>query len=374
MSTHKKRTARWLILLVVVPGSTACLTSRVGMAAEQPVLNSQQVATLNSLRPVTCGGMASPLFLMTYAGDYGLDEYLESGSSNETELRRFLERRFPLAARSVAREGGGEGCTCFTARNERGQVVYGRNLDLPGYHPGILLSTSPTGGYASVSMVELSVLGYPLTPESHDLPADLAGRAGLLAAPYVPRDGMNEHGLAVSTLNVPPTEPRMDPARVTLGRWQVNRLLLDHAKTAEEAVQLLGRFNVSVGDTGAHYFIADALGNSAVVEYPTGAGMTVTRNAAPWQVVTNFFVAGSGRVGFGQDRFDHADQVLKAGQGVLSSDGAMKLLSEVSQSNTVWSAVYNLSNQKVHVAMARSYQAVFSSTCPMATPARENLK
>jgi hypothetical protein len=214
--------------------------------------------------------------------------------------------------------------------------------------------------YASVSMVELGVLGYRLPLENRDLPVDLPGRARLLAAPYMPRDGMNEHGLTVSTLNVPSTEPAMDPDRITIGRWQVNRLVLDHARTVEEAVQLLGKFNVSLGDTGTHYFIADALGHSAVVEYPRGAAMTVTRNTAPWQVATNFFVAGSGREGFGHDRFDHVGQVLKAGQGVLSADNAMKLLSEVSQSNTAWSVVYNLSSGRVQVAMARSYEAVFS--------------
>ncbi len=366
-----------LTLLLV---ATTLFSSVAGMAAEKPVFTSGQAATLNSVEQVDCKGMGAPLFLMRYVGDYGFDDYLKSGSSNRVDLMRFLEQRFPMGSRPVTRAGGGEGCTCFMTRNEKGQVIYGRNLDLPGYHPGLLLSTSPTKGYASVSMVELSVLGYPLTPEDPNLPADQQGRARLLAAPYMPRDGMNEHGLAVSTLNVPATEPVMDPAEVTLGRWQVNRLLLDHAKTVEEAIQLLGRFNVSVGDTGVHFFIADALGHSAVVEYPTGAAMTVTRNTSPWQVVTNFLVAGSGRVGFGQDRFDHVDQVLKAGQGVLAADGAMKLLSEVSQLNTAWSVVYNLSRGGVEVAMARGYDAVVSHTPACArhlnqeSPVQENPK
>lgn len=267
--------------------------------AEKGGFTSEQVATLQSLEPVTREETAAPLFLMKYVGNYGFDEYLKSGSSCQQELNRFLEKRFPLGTGAAAASAGGDDCSCFLARNENGQLIYGRNLDLPGYHPGLLLWTAPPDGYASVSMVELSVLGYPLTPENHDLPADLPARARLLAAPYLPRDGMNEHGLAVATLNVPPTEPALRPAKITIGRWQVNRLLLDHARTVPEAIRLLEKYNVSLNDTGAHYFVADALGHSAVIEYRHGGAMVVTESKERWQVVTNFFVAGPGAGGRG---------------------------------------------------------------------------
>jgi hypothetical protein len=50
-------------------------------------------------------------------------------------------------------------CTCFSARNEHGSQLLGRNFDWEN-HPALLLFTDPPGRYASVSMVDISYLGY----------------------------------------------------------------------------------------------------------------------------------------------------------------------------------------------------------------------
>lgn len=301
---------------------------------------------------------AAPLYRMTYVGDYGFDAYLKVGSPTEPALEAYLRDRLPLPkqpAKATTARGHDE-CSAFLARNEQGHFLYARNLDLPDCHPAVLLWTRPPQGYASLSMVDLNGLGYALDEKHRDLPADLTGRIPLLSAPFVPRDGVNEHGLAVATLNVPQAEAKPDPAKVTICRWQVNRLLLDHARDVPEAIRLLASYNVHAGDSGVHFFVADAQGNSAVIEYPAGGAMTVTRNTAPWQAVTNFYLCGETQAGTGKERYACATRVLGAAQGVLAARNAMILLRDVSQASTVWSVVYDLSDGAALVSMGRRFE------------------
>ena len=50
----------------------------------------------------------------------------------------------------------GDGCTAFVTRNEKGEVLYGRNFDFL-YAPSLQLYTEPENGYKSVSTVNLSL-------------------------------------------------------------------------------------------------------------------------------------------------------------------------------------------------------------------------
>jgi penicillin V acylase-like amidase (Ntn superfamily) len=81
-------------------------------------------------------------------------------------------------------------CTCFSVKTEQGNQLLGRNFDWED-HPALLLYTDPPDRYASVSMVDISYLGYAKS----DAPEENPG--GLLRSPLLPFDGMNEKGLAV---------------------------------------------------------------------------------------------------------------------------------------------------------------------------------
>jgi hypothetical protein len=51
---------------------------------------------------------------------------------------------------------------------------------------------------------------------------------------------------------------------------------------------------------------------------------------------------------------------MQAASGNVSSEQAMRLLSQVSQDITQWSAVYNAINGEVRVVLGRDYQHPFS--------------
>jgi choloylglycine hydrolase len=200
-------------------------------------------------------------------------------------------------------------------------------------------------------MVDISYLGYPARS------ASWADRSGLLDAPYWPFDGMNERGLAVGMMAVPHARDAAEPGRPTIGSLQAIRLLLDHAANVDEAIALLRRYTISFeGGPPLHYLVADATGHSAVIEYIAG-NMVVLYREHPWQVATNFLISvdSPSRANAPCWRYNRAFSSLAQADGSLTCAQAMSVLAEVSQRNTMWSVVYDLTNLRVNVTAGQKY-------------------
>ena len=295
-----------------------------------------------------------PLYIMNYDGDYRFADFLRQGAQDLRQLNAFLAVH-GLATSDVGKDSD-LACSCFKAVTGDGGVLYGRNYDLKGQPPALMLYTHPPDGYSSISMVNLNTLMVSTgKKEVRDFTANL------LAAPYFPADGMNEHGVAVAIMTVPTSSFARDPAKVTIMRWQVIRLILDHARTVEEAITLLKNYNVNVSafGTSVHYFVADATGDSAVIEFIDG-GMQVMRSKDSWQAATNFLISNS--QGIGKNRYVRLASILSADSGSFTEAKAMALLDAVSLDNTVWSAVYNLSNRQISLTLAKQYEKVLKFT------------
>ncbi len=283
-----------------------------------------------------------PLYVLRHEGDYGFSEYLRTG---------ILSFNFG---------GGSPSCTCIAAVGEGGELVFGRNFDFPK-NPALLLFTDPPDGYMSVSMVDLGYFGFSM---SH-LPDLKKGLSDLMMTPYLPFDGMNEHGLSVGMAAIPHAEPPHDPRKVTIGEIQVIRLLLDRAKNVEEAITLLGEYNVEMTDPPIHYILADRSGDSAIIEF-VGGEMKVLKGGEPWQVITNFIIHVSGApevVSCSRYRFAY-DGLSEAG-GCVSLEETMDLLEGSSQSSTIWSIVYNLDTGEIRIVMGRKYGNALTFQLPL---------
>jgi hypothetical protein len=310
------------------------------------------VRTLYSLKRVE----DTELYVMNYYGEYKFDKYLKKGCSDYNDLTKFLKKNLVLGRTSTMGDKVRDACTTFSAYDKQGNHIYGRNLDLSEISPGLLLFTKPPKGYSSVSLVELGIIGYNDSSKisSGGNPISMIKNSYLLGAPFLPRDGMNEKGLVVATLNVPYDTSEKDDNKVTIQRWPALRLMLDNAKNVEEAVTLLKRYNSF--DGAVHYFIADAEGNSAAVEYYAGK-IQVVKGSEKYQVLSNYIASSYGRLGTGQDRYDTANDMLKEKNGVITSDEAMNILKTVARS-TVWSAVYNQNTGDINVAIHKQYNDV----------------
>jgi len=249
-------------------------------------------------------------------------------------------------------------CSLFTALGDADNMLYGRNFDWE-YSPAVLLFTDSPDGYASVSMVDIAYLGFGGTRASTLTDLPLVERRGLLDAPFMPFDGMNEHGLVVGMAAVPPGQMRPDPDKETIGSLMVIRKMLDHASNVDEAVAILQSYNIDMqGGPPIHYLIAAPSGRSVLVEFYQGE-MAVIPNETPWHPATNFLRASAGESAEGRCwRYDRISQRLAEAEGRITAQDAMDLLAQVSQAGTQWSILYGISTGDVNVTMGRQYDAL----------------
>jgi uncharacterized protein YceK len=311
-------------------------------------LTDEEVVTLNSLKMVD----DYPLYTMHYYGEY--DHRLAS-AGDDGELLEVAQSPINLST-----ELPSWACSLFAALGDEENMFYGRNFDWE-FSPAVLLFTDPQDGYASVSMVDIAYLGFGGTRATllPDLP--LIERSALLDAPFLPFDGMNETGLTVGMAAVPPGDMRPDPQKETIDSLMVIRKMLDHAGTVDEAVAILESYNIDYGGgPPLHYLIADASGDSALVEFYQGE-MFVIPNENPWHLATNFLRTSVGASTQGVcERYDRISLNLSESDGQTTGLEAIDLLEEVSQANTQWSVVYGMLTGEVLVVMDRQYEDVYT--------------
>ena len=332
-----------MIALAFILLTSCSAPPTAGASQTQPVLSqtpSDETSTLLSLEQVD----EYPLYTMRYFGTYTgrAHSYGPADLSQPTIVPAQTNCRATW------------GCSLFAALGDEENRLLGRNFDW-NFSPALLLFTDPADGYASVSMVDIEYLGFEgdLSRNLTDLP--LEERRSLLDAPSLPFDGMNEKGLAVGMAAVPAGDMPIDPQKKTLDELEVIREVLDHAATVDEAIEILGSFNIDMGSVPIHYLIASASGDSAVVEFYKGE-MVVFRNESSWQTATNFLLSSTNGHEQGQCwRYDLIEQRLDELEGEPSSEDALRLLEDVSQENTQWSIVYHMTSGDLQVVMGQDY-------------------
>ncbi|MFC0528031.1 carcinine hydrolase/isopenicillin-N N-acyltransferase family protein [Phytohabitans kaempferiae] len=249
-------------------------------------------------------------------------------------------------------------CTVFLAAGDAARPVLGRNFDWD-HNPALVLHSRPPDAYDSISLVDLSYLGF-----DHARLAKLddpASRRDLLLAPTLPFDGLNEHGLAVGMAQVD-GQAQVRPGAPVVGSLAVVRLALDTARTVDEAVRVFESYTLDwSGAPALHYLVADAKGDSAVIEFATGT-MTVTRGDGRWQLMTNFNLSTSSAAERDADwRYATGSKELTSAGGRLDPGGAMSLLRTLRQGHTQWSVVYDLKAGTAAVATGQRYDRVHHS-------------
>jgi hypothetical protein len=338
-----------ILLILILSGCIQSSRSEPHLPTTTPrpadqALTEDEITTLNSIEKLD----DHPLYTMHYFGDYPhpLIEAWKLPEGKPITLNfEFLQPDWS--------------CALFAALGDPNLRLYGRNFDWR-FSPALLLYTDPSDGYASVSMVDIEYLGFG-KEDLTKLPVE--DLVTLLEAPTLPFDGMNEAGLAIGMAAVPSGNMNTDPQKPTIDELGVMREVLDHAGTVNEAIEIIGSFNIDMGNVPLHYLVASRGGVSALVEFYRGK-MSVMRNDEPWQLATNFLVASvNGHTGGQCHRYDIVSSVLEDVEGVLSVDQAMNLLSKVSQdspddnADTEWSVVYDMTVGEVNIILDRKYSA-----------------
>ena len=353
------------------------------------IKDAEKVAMLRSMKDVDGSGR---LYEINYTADYKLDAVLQSGCTETTQLFNYvaylLYDSIPNKRAQVSFDAG---CSAFAAPDrESGNFLMGRNYDFchatadgKGYKSiaAIMVHTAPEGGKKSISMVDGMQLGYGQGFYT-DGESDLSLLMGL---PYAALDGINEDGFAIGVLALKENQTKQnDENKPRIGTTTAIRMLLDRASTVKEALAMLAGYNMDMQGSGRsnyHYFMADATGDYAIVEYTLAKGDTIptvmetlTGNDT-LRCVTNFYVSptmvgtndGWGSL-HGKKRYWTLRDSLARNNYCLDSEQAMSLLHAVSQpvdltnitSQTQWSCLYNLSEKTLRLAILREYGKTYN--------------
>ncbi|BFL47962.1 carcinine hydrolase/isopenicillin-N N-acyltransferase family protein [Lactonifactor longoviformis] len=282
------------------------------------------------------------LSVVRFEGNYGFDEFLEQGGASSDEgVVEYVGSRLSSNIPELLFGGNPFGCSTLSVENTEGGNLFGRNFDWNTCN-GLIISSRPETGYASVSTVNMDFIqagGLDISK----LPDTAQAIIGL----YAPLDGMNEKGFAVSVNMIEDTDTiEQDTKKPDITTTTAIRLLLDQAANVEEGLNLLEQydFHASMGMM-VHLALSDADGNSVAVEYVDNE-MIVTETP----VVTNFYLAEGEKNGIGtsqsHERFDILSETLDKKETMTETD-IRDALDSVSKDNfgefesTEWSIVMN---------------------------------
>lgn len=327
------RTHRIAVAVVLLISGVAGCREQDAAAPQASPLSSDETRTLESLRQVD----DHPLWTMTFHGDY--DPMNVGPSLTPTTF----------------------GCSLFAARGNPDDPVFGRNFDFD-HQPALLLFTDAPDSHASVSMVDVSYLG---VTSGADFETE-SGKRLLLDAPLLPFDGMNDKGLVVGMATVPEAQATTEPGRPVVGSVRIQRMMLDRAATVDEAIAVFNEYTVDFSDSPPlHYMVADASGESAILEFVDGK-LEVSRDSSPWQAMVNYRWFGSTQQEQqGDSRYRTISETLNASGGTLDLRGAMSLLADVQQGHTQWSIVYGQRSGKVELTTGKRFEKVHEFALPM---------
>ena len=308
-----------------------------------------------------------PFYEMTYYADYNLDEFLINGAATDDELVSFVTKQILKGVSFDVNPDGA--CSTFVATNLEDENLFGRNFDYV-HSIGLIVRTQPKNGYESISLVNLNHLGLSL----ENMPTkNFINRVITLAAPYAPLDGMNEKGLAIGVLVIEDGKVHQNTGKVPITTTSAIRMVLDKAATVDEAIELLKNYDMnSSGETGYHFQIADASGNTAVIEYINNEMHVLTKEEG-YTAATNFVLYNNMNSGYGQDRYEKIKSKQEESNGVMSEEEAMELLLSVPSqgmrelengekipSDTQWSCVYNLDELTLQICTTRDKSRIYN--------------
>lgn len=319
-----------------------------------------QVESIQSITKVEDG-----FYIMDYTYDYDIDELMENGFSSHVEL-------FLSAFSHTIFDINGLGCTTFNSVTYDGNYLFSRNFDYID-SPYLLVRTTPKNGYASISSVSLMFFGY----SDNFLPEDEASGLMTLLAPYAPLDGINEKGLSIGVLELTNSPIFQATEKPNLTTTTMIRAVLDKAATVDEAIEIFNSFDMRdflLYKGTYHYQVADAHGNSAVIEYVDGKINVIypekNDGAVDYISAANYYLTPgfNDPYAMGQERTDIVYNALNSSKGVTSESQAMNILKATSMKDadlhgsicsTLWSAVYNLNKKTVKICYNNNYEKTY---------------
>lgn len=327
----------------------------------------KRLATANSVEKLTDYNDYN-LYKIDVKYDYNIQNVIDYGiKDNQSFVDAIIKESLPHLPVHIKTPDFG--CSAFTAKAADGTVRMGRNYDFKYDTSALMVHCKPKDGYESIAFSALDNL------QANDADANLKKKLACVAAPFVCLDGINEAGVSIAVLTLDSTPVQQNTGKEVIGTTLAIRLVLDYAGTTEEAVTLLGKYDMfATGGRDYHFYITDAEGDGRVVEYDCedeNRPMKVTKIDA----ITNFYGAyiekvepnqKNGIYGHGKERYDNIKAVLDEADGDQTEETVWKALKASAQepnpeditSNTQWSIAYNNAECSAKIAIRRKWDQV----------------
>lgn len=223
-------------------------------------------------------------------GNDGINKFLnDGGASSINDTLLFLAQNIVAFQYQAPSAKTYDACTAFQVKNKDGGYYFGRNFD---YTPcnALILVNEPKEGYKSVSTADTNFITDELKGYGHYLPDSILNKIGV----YMPLDGLNEKGVAVSINMIDSPEIiNQDTGKTDQICVTAVRTILDKAANVDEAVKILqdSDFHTWKGFM-VHLFIADAQGHHVAAEwYDNQLHITET------DLITNWYVTPGPKYG-----------------------------------------------------------------------------
>ncbi|MBO4807981.1 MAG: linear amide C-N hydrolase [Lachnospiraceae bacterium] len=323
-------------------GTSEAGTSEVG---SQTVSEDPEAKTLESLTKLADG-----IYLLDSYTDHKVEEYLAENIKDVVSFDVWMTNN--LTHGVPTGDIPDMGCSSFSVLDPSGNHLFGRNYDMPYPADSLIIRTHPTEGYSSIGIVDM--LHINLGNHCDYSIEDEESMSLLFAAPWCICDEINEKGLGISVLELDNKHVVNDTSKPDLLMYSASRVVLDKCASVEEAISLLGEYDIYSPRTNSyHFFVTDITGRSVILEWIDGE-LTVVDSPA----VTNFLMATGGSDP--DQRRTKIERNLNSVDSMTAGD-AMAVLKLVNR-QTRWSAVYNLEEFSVDVCFNADYSNTYNVT------------
>ena len=354
--SRKRLQKSWILCLSFLLGIT--MLTGCGGRTDGQMQNAENSSTAQTSPDAENVNLISPTLeivelengfsAVRYDGDTGFDQFLAGGgASSDGEVVEYLANNLLSDLNLGDLLGGIFGCSTIAVQSPEGDALFGRNFDWENCE-AMVVESHPENGYASLSTVNMDFITQNVGGGMVGMALNL-DEVKTLAALYAPLDGMNEAGLAVSVNMIQDSAAiQQNTDKPDITTTTAIRLLLDQAGNVDEALELLGQYDLH-GSMGMmiHFAIADSTGRSVAVEYVDNEMIVIET-----PVLTNFYLAEGEKQGIGteqsHERYDILmNQLEETPQ--MGMEDVRDALDSVSKDNfgefesTEWSIVMNLS-------------------------------
>lgn len=300
------------------------------------------------------------IYSLTYKNDYFFDEFLKKGAKTDAELKDFIIEKL-LHGLPIDFTLPDYGCSSFIATTENNEQTFARNLDID-YAPIMVVKTKPKHAYDSISMVNLSALGFSLDSQ----PTSIMDQLLCLATPYIPFDGMNEKGVAICVNMVNGDAICQDSEKIDIMTTTLIRLVLDYADSTTKAIELIKQYDLYDSTGGPyHFLISDQSGHSAVIEYCHNEIQVIENQKILTNHALNELEETTSTFMETFERYDTIKETLDSHQGTLTIEQSQNLLNEVALSwndgkaGALYSAVYNLDTLELQFVFQNQKEKIY---------------